>query len=88
MNKLQDIKDKARELFELIDNYEQELFQEGIKIGRKQVYNATCIHLGNVVHEFREQNKELEFSIYDIPNAKKILEARSVMRELFPDLNT
>lgn len=88
MNKLQEIKDKAKELFELINNYEQELFQEGMKIGRQQVYDATCIHLGNVVHKFREQNKETELSVVDIPNAKKILDATSVIRELFPDLGT
>lgn len=88
MNKLQDIKEKAKELFELINSYEQELFQEGIKMGRQQVYDAACNQLSNVVYEFRESNKETEVYINDIPNAKRILNATSVIRELFPDLNT
>lgn len=82
MNKLENIKQKAKELFELIDDYEAELFKIGIERGRQQVYDRVC---NAFIEEMKAQpNKQVK----DIPSAERILNASTVIRELFPDLNT
>lgn len=85
MNKLQEIKNKAKELYELVDSYEQELLQEGIKLGIQRVYDRTC----SAFVEEMEKHQDLEGkSVKEIPSAERILTASSVIRELFTDLNT
>lgn len=85
MEKLQEIKQKAKDLIELVNDYQDELFKEAVKIGIQKVYNRTC-------HAFVEEMKKhgnLEGkSVRDIPSAERILNASSVIRELFPELNT
>lgn len=85
MNKLQEIKEKAKELFDLVDSYEQDVIQDGIKIGRQQVYDRVCHAF---VEEMKAQGNLEGKSIKDIPSAERILNASSVVKELFLDLKT
>jgi hypothetical protein len=85
MNKLQEIKNKAKELFELIDEYETESFNTGVQRGIQKVYDRTC---NAFVEEMEKQGDLTDKSVQDIPSAERILNASSVIRELFPDLNT
>ena len=83
MTKLEEIKAKAIELFELVDSYEEELFHAGIKMGKQVVYNRVC----NAFKEEMKKHGDLNGKpIKDIPSAERILNASSVIVELFPEL--
>jgi len=84
MDKLQEIKQKTKDLLELINDYESEFYQIGINEGKQQVYDRICHAL---VQEVKKHGDLTGISVQDIPSADRILTASDVVRELFPDLN-
>ena len=85
MNKLEEIKNRAKELVELTNEYQDQLFEEAVVVGVRKVYERVC----NAFVEEMKNHGDLEGkSIEDIPSAERLLNASSVISELFPEVHS
>jgi hypothetical protein len=80
MNKLEEVKLKLAELHTLVDNYQKELSNEGIEVGKRMVLERVC----SWGVELAKKDPPLCYN--EISQHDKFMAAYRVITELFPEL--